>query len=256
MSQISDQDTVPPHPVLSAYYDRSGARSGFVRSLFNRTAADYDAINGLLSLGTGAQYRSHVLRRTGIRPGHHLLDVATGTGLLARAAMRLVGPEGRVVGLDLSERMLDMARSRPGLLVVQGRAETLPLPAAHFDVLTMGYALRHVASLTTAFQEFHRVLRPGGRVVLLEIGRPRSPFAYRVARLYLGWLVPSLSRLARSGSQARLLMRYFWDTVDTCVPPQVILDALVASGFVNPTCSTDFGLFHTYVASVPGAPAR
>lgn len=252
MTQKGIRDPLPPHPVLHDYYDASEARPAFVRALFDRTAVDYDGINWLFSLGSGARYRTEVLKRVGVGPGAQLLDVATGTGLVAAEAQRLVGPRGGVFGIDISAGMLQVAHKKSGLLVAQARAETLPFVDACFDVLTMGYALRHVCSLTETFREFHRVLKPGGRVVLLEIARPENRIILGLARLYLGHIVPGLARLARTGAQARLLMRYYWDTIETCVSPAVILGALAESGLAEAASETDFGLFRTYTARRPG----
>ena len=238
----------PPHPALTAYYAGPAERSGFVRRLFDATAADYDGLNRVFSLGTGGRYRALALRRVGLEPGQHVLDVATGTGQLAAAAARLAGPTGGVTALDLSAGMLRVARRHPGLRLVQGSADALPLADGRFDLLTMGYALRHVASLEGAFGEFARVLRPGGRVLLLEIGRPRHRAARWMARAYLGQVVPRLSRLAGSGRQAETLMRYYWDTIESCVPPEAILAALGACGFAGARCETELGVFKAYSA--------
>jgi demethylmenaquinone methyltransferase / 2-methoxy-6-polyprenyl-1,4-benzoquinol methylase len=256
----------PPHPALTAYYAGPAERAGFVRRLFDATAGDYDALNQVFSFGTGRAWRAQALRRTGLKPGAQVLDVATGTGMLAAAAQLLVGPSGSVVALDVSAGMLRVAQLRvarlraggrhpggrqAGLRLVQGSMDALPFADARFDLLTMGYALRHVASLDLAFAEFARVLRPGGRVLLLEIGRPRSRFARSLARAYLGGVVPKLSRLAGSGRAAETLMRYYWDTIASCVPPETILAALHASGLRDAACVSEFGVFKTYTATRP-----
>jgi demethylmenaquinone methyltransferase / 2-methoxy-6-polyprenyl-1,4-benzoquinol methylase len=257
MDQMRDQlrpaDVLPPHPVLHDYYASAETRPRFVRRLFDTTAPDYDGINALFSLGTGARYRAQVMRRSGIGAGARVIDVATGTGLLAAAALALVGPEGRVLGVDVSAGMLRVAQRRPGLLLAQGRAEALPVADRGFEFLTMGYALRHVAGLEGAFREFGRVLAPGGRLVLLEIGRPETTLGMTLARLYLGRLIPALARLGGSGGQARMLMRYYWDTIEACVPPATILRALEAAGFAEAACRTEFGMFKTYTAMRPRA---
>jgi demethylmenaquinone methyltransferase/2-methoxy-6-polyprenyl-1,4-benzoquinol methylase len=240
---------LPPHPTLTAYYAGAAERAGFVRRLFDATAGDYDAINQVFSFGTGRRYRARVLRGAGLVPGARVLDVAAGTGLLAAAALPLVGPTGSVVALDLSAGMLRVAGRHAGLRLVQGSMDALPFAGAAFDLLTMGYALRHVASLDAAFAEFARVLRPGGRALLLEIGRPGNRLAHRLAHAYLGRLVPRLSRLAGSGRAAETLMRYYWDTIESCVPPQTILAALHAGGLHDARCATEFGLFRTYTAT-------
>jgi len=241
-----------PHPVLDGYYGAAGARQGFVRSLFDDTAPHYDRINRAFSLGTGAWYRRRTLRRAGLRAGDRALDVAVGTGLVAREAAALVGEAGLVVGLDLSAGMLAEAR-RAGLRapLLQGNAERIPLADASVDFLSMGYALRHVSDLGAAFAEYRRVLRPGGTVLLLEIGRPDGRLAYAAARFYLGRVVPALCRLSAPRGRTDTLMRYYWDTIDGCVPATTILDALRGAGFEQARVETALGVFRAYTARRP-----
>ena len=239
-----------PHPVLDRWYEASG-HARFVRSLFDENAGGYDRINRLFSLNTGGRYRSQLLRRAGLGPGGRLLDVATGTGLVAREALRLTQPGGLVIGLDISAGMLAVARRQTGLALVQADAETLPIEDGGFDMVTMGYALRHVADLDRTFAEFRRVLRPDGVLVLMEIARPAGPVGHALARIYLGWVVPLVSRLLGGSKQAHRMMRYYWDTIENCAPERSILASLHRSGFVEARCATEFGLFKTYIARRP-----
>ncbi len=238
---------LPPHPPLTEYYPGSADRLRFVRQLFDSTAGEYDRLTQIFSLGTGRAWRADSLRRAGLAAGEAVLDVATGTGMLAAAARE---QGGRVVALDLSAGMLAVARTQPGIAFVQGTADALPFADARFDLVTMGYALRHAADLTATFREFARVLRPGGRVLLLEIRRPEGRLPRLLARAYLGAAVPALSRLARGG-QAGLLMRYYADTIEHCVPPAAILAALGAAGLAEARCDTEWGVFAAYSARRP-----
>jgi demethylmenaquinone methyltransferase/2-methoxy-6-polyprenyl-1,4-benzoquinol methylase len=237
--------------MLVDYYRTQAERASFVRRLFDATAADYDRVNALFSLGTGRAYRRRMLRRAGLTEGAAVLDVAGGTGLLAAEACRIVGGAGQVTALDISWGMLQAARAVRGLALVQGTAERLPLRDGRFDFVTMGYGLRHLALLETAFAEFRRVLRPGGRLLLLEIGRPDSRLGLALARLYLGRIVPSLSRAVGRSGKADLLMRYYWDTVENCVSKAAILDVLGKARFAEVTCTSDLGIFHAYSATRP-----
>jgi demethylmenaquinone methyltransferase/2-methoxy-6-polyprenyl-1,4-benzoquinol methylase len=245
-----------PHPVLPDYYAEPGERPGFVRTLFNRTAPHYDHINAVMSLGSGRWYRRRTLHWAGLRPGDRMLDVAIGTGLLAREACRIVGPEGRMIGLDLSEGMLAEARRALGIPLVQGLAEQLPVADGSIDFLSMGYALRHVADLGATFGEFLRVLRPGGTVLLLEIARPTAPWQRALAGLYFGRLVPLLSRWTTASRESETLMRYYWDTIESCVAPEVILRALAAAGFAGVQCGAQLDLFRAYVGRKPPGTGR
>lgn len=240
-----------PHPVLAGYYARPGDRVAFVRALFDGTAGDYDRINRIFSLGSGGRYRRRALLRAGLRPRDRLLDVATGTGLVAREAVRITGTPSAVLGLDASAGMLAEARRVLGIPLIQGQAESLPLADASLDFLSMGYALRHVADLSVAFAEFHRVLRPGGRLLLLEIGRPDSRFAYLAAKLYLGRIVPALCRWTTPKGRSGRLMHYYWDTIEACVPAATILEKLAEAGFVEVRCETQLGIFRAYMARRP-----
>jgi len=240
-----------PHPLLGQYYARPGDRAAFLRALFDGTAGDYDHINRIFSLGSGRWYRRRMLLRAGLRPGDRLLDVATGTGLVAREAARITGPSGAVLGLDASLGMLAEARRAVGIPLIQGEAESLPLPDAGLDFVSMGYALRHVADLSVAFAEFRRVLRPGGRLLLLEIGRPDGRLAHALARTYLGRIVPALCRWTTPKGRSGRLMHYYWDTIEACVPAAAILERLAEAGFAEVRCETQLGVFRAYMARRP-----
>ena len=237
-----------PHPVLAGWYACEADRAGFVRRLFDQGAAGYDRIDRLFSLGTGTRYRAALLRRAGVRRNDRVLDVATGTGLMGRAARRLA-PDGLVVGLDVSAGMLAVARRQPGLALLQARAEQVPARDGAFDVVAMGYALRHLDDLDRAFAEFRRVLRPGGTLLLTEIVRPGSRPGRALARLYLGALVPRLSRLLGGGADASRMMRYYWTTIEQCVPEASIVAALGRCGFGAVRSETELGLFRTMIAT-------
>lgn len=255
---MSDTETRPtvrpaaPHPVLDKYYARDADRSPFVGALFDGAAPYYEWMGAIMSLGSEYYYRRLALRRGGVAPGMKVLDVATGTGLLARAALRVVGRSGAVVGVDPSRGMLgEQSRKGARVRLVQGRAEALPFETARFDALTMGFALRHVPDLGVTFKEYLRVLKPGGRVVILEVSRPSSALTRRLFRIYLCQLAPLLARLRTRNPQAALLMRYYWDTIDECVPPGVILDVLRQSGFADVQRRVMGGLLSEYTATRP-----
>ncbi|NCF26495.1 MAG: class I SAM-dependent methyltransferase [Gammaproteobacteria bacterium] len=243
---------VTPHPPLQKYYQGEPQRRGFVTGLFDRTAPHYDWINRVMSLGSGVRYRRDALRRAGLVPGNRLLDVAIGTGLVARAAGDILGDGGQVTGVDLSMGMLAQARKSLPVTLVQGVAERLPLADGCADVVTMGYALRHVTDLESAFREYLRVLKPGGTLLILELTRPAADSAtYRFTRFYLHTIVPLLARLGPGGPESQTLMEYFWDTVDNCVPPATILAALADSGFTSPRQNVVHRVFSEYVATKP-----
>lgn len=235
-----------PHPVLKKYYERAGDRQPFVTAMFDGGARYYDRVCDLGSLGSARFYRGWILKTAGLRPGMTVLDLATGTGLVARAASRILGDPAAVVGLDPSEGMLREARKTVAVPLVQGQAEALPFRDEHFDFVTMGYALRHVADLGVTFAECLRVLRPGGRLLVLEISRPRSAALRWILRMHLQHVVPLIMRTSARSPVAALLTRYYWDTIAECVPPDTILDVLVRSGFTNVGRRVRGGLLSEY----------
>lgn len=239
-----------PHEPIAGYYGEGTDRQRYVNDLFDSTALDYDRIERLMSFGSGSWYRRDALRRAGIGRGSAVLDVGCGTGLLAREAAKLIGPTGRLVGVDPSPGMMAQA-NLPQCRLVEGIAESLPVEDASFDFVTMGYALRHVGDLQQAFREFHRVLRPGGTVLVLEITRPRNRAAAAALKAYMRGMVPLLARVAGRGTQTPQVWRYFWDTIEACVPPQRVLDTLLEAGFTRVRRGITLGIFTEYLAVRP-----
>ncbi len=243
--------STPPHPVLKDYYSSAADRQPFVGALFDGTARHYNRVGQMLDLGSGLWYRCGALRRAGLRPGMRLLDVATGTGLVARGAATILGEPGRVIGMDPSRGMLGEARKALSGPLFQGRAEALPFRDDAFDMLSMGFALRHVADLEVAFREYWRVLKPGGRLLLLEVSRPDSPVVRGLLRAYLQHILPLMARISTRSKPAQLLMKYYWDTIDRCVPPETIVEVLRRGGFVDVNRHVFFGFLSEYGAAKP-----
>lgn len=239
---------LPPHPLLHRYYQTEEQRRRQVDAWFDEAAGDYDWINQAMSFGSGARYRREALLRAGLTEGMRLLDAGSGTGVVAAQAQGLVGKRGMVVALDPSLGMLRHALRRGVKRRLRGLAEALPLPDRSFDMVSMGYALRHVADLRTTFQEYRRVLEPGGTLLLLEITPPSSRLAHRLLGLYLGRVVPLVARFGRGGHASRELMEYYWDTIENCVPPAVILQALTDAGFSKTERHVEMGIFSEYRA--------
>jgi demethylmenaquinone methyltransferase/2-methoxy-6-polyprenyl-1,4-benzoquinol methylase len=236
-----------PHPTLATYFRDERERRTLVDHLFDVSAQHYDAVIGAMSFGSGRWYRRDALKRAGLGPGMDVLDLATGTGIVAKAAASLTAPD-RVTGIDPSQGMLEQARRVAPLRYVRGFAESLPFQDGSFDFLSMGYALRHMADLKTTFSEARRVLRPGGRLLVLEISRARSRTGLAATRLYLGTVVPVLTGLLTRNREARRLFRYYWDTIEHCVPPETILSALREAGFETAERSVVLGIFSEYLA--------
>jgi demethylmenaquinone methyltransferase / 2-methoxy-6-polyprenyl-1,4-benzoquinol methylase len=166
-----------------------------VRGMFDRIAPVYDAMNRVMTAGLDRRWRRLAVREV-VWPGDRVLDVCCGTGDLAVEAERR---GGRVVGLDFSERMLERARRKSGTIEwVQGDALALPLADAEFDAVTVGFGVRNLADLERGLDEIRRVLRPGGKLAVLEITRPRGllrPFF----RLWFDVLVPLAGKILPGG---------------------------------------------------------
>ena len=245
MSNLTDP--LPPHAAFDELYADAGGKRAFLRGVFDATATDYDRVENVLALGSGRWYRRQALRRAGVAAGMRVLDVAAGTGLVAREAASLVGGEGRVVGIDPSAGMLrELRRAGGGVSVAMGVAEALPVADGAFDAVTMGYALRHVADLRPAFSAFHRALGPGGRVCILEITRPSNRLAAAAMRGYFRAVLPLLGRAAGAGGRTRELWRYYGDTIERCVPPETVLGALAEAGFQDVARGVSLGIFSEF----------
>jgi demethylmenaquinone methyltransferase/2-methoxy-6-polyprenyl-1,4-benzoquinol methylase len=238
-----------PHPPLTEHYATTEAKPAFVNRLFDRGAKYYDGVVDWGFLRSGAFYRRWVQQRHGLKPGMKVLDVACGTGLVAVEAAKILGTDADITCLDPSGGMLSVARGKlPGTTFVQGRAEAMPFADNSFDFLTMGYALRHVTTLEAAFREYHRVLRPGGKVLILEVTKPTGRVGNFFFRVYFGRVYPALTQLFTRSRDARDMMRYYWETMEACVPPESVLEALRNVGFREVGRIRMGGLFSEYVA--------
>jgi len=161
--------------------------------MFDRIARRYDLVNTVLSAGADAGWRLRAAHATELKLGGSALDVACGSGKLTEQLARIAGPDGRVVGLDFSTQMLEVARhGHPALKFWEGDALNLPFEDASFDASTIAFGLRNLADPVRGLRELLRVVKPGGRAVVLEFVRPpRGPFgvAYHV---YLRTVLPAI----------------------------------------------------------------
>ncbi len=243
-----NDDAVRPHGVLDDYYRDTSQHRAFVDRIFDDTAQDYDRIERLLGFGTGSWYRRQALERAGLAAGMQVLDVGVGTGLVAREAVALTGDAALVRGVDPSAGMMSNARLPQGVQLLTGTAEALPVDDACCDFVSMGFALRHVSSLAGAAAQFHRVLRPGGRVCILEITRPAGRWSTVALKLYMRGIVPTLARLFARAPATPKIWRYYWDTIEACVPPDTVLQTLRDAGFVDVRRHVELGIFSEYTA--------
>ena len=172
--------------------------------MFDRIASVYDLLNTAMTAGLHHRWRERAADLARVGPGSRVLDVATGTGDLAIELARRVAPGGEVVGSDFSEAMLARARARPGrgracgraALRVGRRAASCRTPTASFDAATVGFGARNFSDLQRGLEEMVRVVRPGGRVVVLEFTSPTRPPLSTFYSLWFDRVVPLLGRLA------------------------------------------------------------
>lgn len=216
--------------------------------MFDSTAADYNRLETLLGFGTGSWYRRQALKRAGLVSGMAIVDVGVGTGLVAAEAAAIIGNPASVTGVDPSPGMLQNARVPAGIRLLEGRAEKIPCEEASFDFLSMGYALRHISDLSVAFSEFHRVLKPGGKICILEITCPENRVGKALLKTYLRGVVPTLARLALRNADSSVLWRYYWDTIEACAKPASVMHTLEQAGFTNVTRHVELGIFSEYRA--------
>jgi demethylmenaquinone methyltransferase/2-methoxy-6-polyprenyl-1,4-benzoquinol methylase len=181
--------------VASKFYAEGNQRAAKVEDLFAAVAPRYDLINDLQSLGLHRLWKLRLVRLANPRPGLVALDLCCGTGDVALALARR---GATVTGIDFSNAMLDVARRRlapTGVQFIHGDAMQLPFPDASADIVTVAYGLRNVSDVDRALAEWRRVLRPGGRLVVLEFGKPPNAAWRWLYFQYLRWLVPVFGRV-------------------------------------------------------------
>jgi demethylmenaquinone methyltransferase/2-methoxy-6-polyprenyl-1,4-benzoquinol methylase len=207
---------------------RSGTlEEGQVRAMFDRIAGPYDLMNSVMTAGLHHRWRERAADLARVGPGSRALDVATGTGDLA---IELASRGADVVGSDFSEGMLDVARRKaPGLTWEQGNALALPYPDASFDAATVGFGARNFSDLPQGLREMARVVRPGGRVVVLEITTPQKPPLSTFFSLWFDRIVPMLGKLAKEPEA----YTYLPSSVKRFPGPQALGGELAAAGLVD-----------------------
>ncbi len=221
--------------------------------MFDRIAAVYDPMNLLISVFQEPRWRRRAVALAGVRPGNRVLDVATGTGKVAADLLDGAQPGGTVLGVDISPRMIDIARRRfarrPGLEFVVGDALALPTEDGSFDAATIAFGMRNLSDYGRGFGELARSVRPGGRVVCLEIARPRSRLA-GILQVWFDRLVPLMGRLVGEGSAYGYLVR----SVHGYPSPERIAEIMRNAGLANVTWhGLSGGIVTIHVGTVPPA---
>lgn len=208
--------------------------------MFDKIAPYYDLLNRVLSLGVDTLWRKRAIRKLHGRPVQTLLDVATGTADLALEASRQLQPQ-RIVGLDLSNEMLDIGRGKVSrrrldetIELIQGDSENLPFADNTFDAVTVAFGVRNFENLELGLREMRRVLKDGGKVVILEFSKPRSfPFK-QLYNFYFRNILPTVGKLTSKDPKA---YRYLYESVQAFPDGQDFLDILDKTGYKTNQCT-------------------
>jgi demethylmenaquinone methyltransferase / 2-methoxy-6-polyprenyl-1,4-benzoquinol methylase len=232
--------------VTRRWNDSDEAKSNYVKELFSALAKRYDVMTDVWTLGLHRLWKRQAMELCAVQPGERVLDVATGTGDLAGAEAAAVGPAGQVVGVDSCAPMLEVARQRQrGAIDFQdGDAMDLQFPDASFDVVTIGFGLRNVADRDRALREFRRVLRPGGRLMVLDFSTPNSKMLKGIHDLLYFVVMPKVGRAVAWHRDAH---HYTADSIRTWLSRDELSKAMLEAGFVDArytSLSTGFATVH------------
>jgi demethylmenaquinone methyltransferase/2-methoxy-6-polyprenyl-1,4-benzoquinol methylase len=212
-----------------------GDKAGLVRGVFDSVADKYDVMNDLMSFGIHRLWKRFAIELAGVRRGQQVLDLASGTGDLADKFATLVGPEGLVVMSDINNAMLANGRDRMldhghggNLTYCQIDAETLPFPDNSFDLVTIAFGLRNVTHKEAALQSMYRVLKPGGRVLVLEFSKPTTKPLAKLYDAYSFGLLPMMGKLVAKDADS---YRYLAESIRMHPDQETLKGMMEAAGF-------------------------
>ena len=214
---------------------REEDKASMVAGVFDSVASRYDLMNDLMSAGIHRIWKRFTIEVSGVRPGNSVLDIAGGTGDLAAKFSRLVGVDGQVVLADINESMLQVGRDRltdrgisGNLEYVQADAETLPFPDDNFDCITIAFGLRNVTRKERALKSMLRVLKPGGRLLVLEFSKPVSPLVAKLYDHYSFKILPAMGKLVADDADS---YRYLAESIRVHPDQDSLKQMLIDAGF-------------------------
>ena len=207
-----------------------------VAGVFDSVASKYDLMNDMMSMGIHRLWKKFTLELSGVRKGNKVLDIAGGTGDLTMQFSRLVGEEGEVILADINASMLKVGRDRlldkgygGNIRFVQANAEALPFPDNHFDVITIAFGLRNVTDKDKALKDMARILKPGGRLLVLEFSKPTNPLMSKAYDLYSFTALPLMGKLLAGDSDS---YRYLAESI-RMHPDQETLKEMMQNAGLN-----------------------
>ena len=218
----------------------SKEKAGKVADVFHSVADNYDLMNDLMSAGIHRLWKHMTIEMSGIRRGHKVLDIAGGTGDLAAKFSKIVGSEGAVVLADINESMLKVGRDRlidrgiiENVMFSQADAQYLPFPDNTFDVITIAFGIRNVTDKDMALRSMLRVLKPGGKLLILEFSKPTSSLLSKIYDTYSFNVLPRLGKVFANDSDS---YKYLAESIRMHPDQSSLLQMLDSAGFEN----TDF----------------
>ena len=216
---------------------KTAEKAGRVREVFDSVAAQYDLMNDLMSGGLHRLWKRFTIELSAVRSGQTVLDIAGGTGDLAAKFSKLVGADGKVILADINAAMLSVGRDRlidKGALsnidVVQADAQFLPFEDNSIDCITIAFGLRNVTDKAKALRSMHRVLKPGGRVLVLEFSKPTSPLLAKVYDAYSFSALPAMGKLITDDADS---YRYLAESIRKHPDQESLLEMVEDAGFVD-----------------------
>ncbi|MFQ3248719.1 bifunctional demethylmenaquinone methyltransferase/2-methoxy-6-polyprenyl-1,4-benzoquinol methylase UbiE [Glaciecola sp.] len=210
-------------------------KEAMVADVFHSVAAKYDVMNDLMSFGIHRIWKRYTIDCSGIRPGQKVLDLAGGTGDLAAKFSRIVGETGQVTLADINHSMLMVGKEKltnmgimSNLNYVQANAEALPFPDNHFDLVTMAFGLRNVTEKSNALASIFRVLKPGGRLLVLEFSKPSSELLSKIYDTYSFHLLPKMGQLVANDAES---YQYLAESIRMHPDQETLEDMMKEVGF-------------------------
>lgn len=208
-----------------------------VAGVFHSVAAKYDIMNDLMSGGVHRLWKRFTIELSAVRPGHKVLDIAGGTGDLAYKFSKLVGPEGQVILSDINSSMLNVGRDRlinrgvsSNVQYAQLDAQYLPFDDNTFDCITIAFGLRNVTDKDLALQSMFRILKPGGRLLVLEFSKPKNPLLSKVYDEYSFRILPLMGKIVTQDADS---YRYLAESIRMHPDQETLKDMMVKAGFAN-----------------------